>query len=110
MRATARSGFSDDFDDGEALLAAADERGLEGVVAKRPSSRYASGKRTRDWLKIKLRHDEEFVIAGYTRGTGHRADTFGALVLGVNEPGGCATSATSAPASATRRSPGCSSC
>ena len=80
--------FSDDFDDGEALLAAAGERGLEGVVAKRASSRYASGKRTRDWLKVKLHHQQEFVIAGYTRGTGHRADTFGALVLGEFEAGG----------------------
>ena len=79
--------LSDDFDDGEALLAAAGEQGLEGVVAKRASSRYASGRRTRDWLKIKLHHEQEFVIAGYTRGTGHRADTFGALVLGENEGG-----------------------
>jgi bifunctional non-homologous end joining protein LigD len=79
--------FSDDFDDGEALLAAAAERGLEGVVAKRTSSRYAPGKRTRDWLKIKLVRQQEFVIAGYTRGTGHRADSFGALVLAETDAG-----------------------
>ncbi len=79
--------LSDDFEDGEALLAAAAERGLEGVVAKRAASRYAPGKRTRDWLKIKLVQEEEFVIAGYTRGTGHRADSFGALVLGETDAG-----------------------
>src|SRR4051812_5856946 len=42
------SGF---FDDGDALLGAATEQGLEGVMAKRSASRYAEGKRTRDWLK-----------------------------------------------------------
>jgi bifunctional non-homologous end joining protein LigD len=77
--------FSVDFDDGEALLAAGREQGLEGIIAKRSSSRYASGKRTRDWLKIKLHNADEFVVAGYTRGAGRRDGTFGALVLAVNE-------------------------
>lgn len=77
--------FSTDFDDGEALLVAAREQELEGIIAKRETSRYASGKRTRDWLKIKLQNEDEFVVAGYTRGTGHREETFGALVLAVNE-------------------------
>ncbi len=77
--------FSSHFDDGEALLAAAREQQLEGLIAKRSSSRYASGRRTRDWLKIKLLAEQEFVVAGYTKGTGHRSGTFGALVLAVNE-------------------------
>ncbi|HWB23101.1 MAG TPA: non-homologous end-joining DNA ligase [Gaiellaceae bacterium] len=77
--------FSDDFDDGEALLVAAREQDLEGIIAKRATSRYASGKRTRDWLKIKLHNEDEFVVAGYTRGEGRRGQTFGALVLAVNE-------------------------
>jgi bifunctional non-homologous end joining protein LigD len=75
------------FDDGEALLAAARERGLEGIVAKRAESPYAPGRRTRDWLKIKLLHEQEFVVAGYTPGAGRREGTFGALVLAVNEGG-----------------------
>ena len=50
-----------------------------------PSSTYKPGKRTRDWLKVKTENNEEFVVAGYTRGAGRRADTFGALVLAVNE-------------------------
>ncbi len=79
--------LSEDFDDGEALLAAARERGLEGIVAKRPSSRYLPGKRTGEWLKIKLQRRQEFVVAGYTRGEGRRAESFGALVLGVSEEG-----------------------
>lgn len=44
--------FSLDFDDGSALLTEAAKRGLEGIVSKRRSSLYKSG-RTRDWLKIK---------------------------------------------------------
>jgi bifunctional non-homologous end joining protein LigD len=79
--------YSDDFDDGEALLEAARQQGLEGVVAKRAQSRYVPGRRSRDWLKIKVSGEQEFVVAGYTRGAGRRADTFGSLVLGVNDDG-----------------------
>ena len=60
------------FDDGHALLDAATEQGLEGVMAKRAGSRYLEGKRTRDWLKIKTHGRQEFVICGYTRGQGRR--------------------------------------
>jgi len=75
------------FTDGAALLAAVEEQGLEGVVAKRASSPYQPGKRTRDWLKVKTSGRQEFVVAGYTRGEGRRAGGFGALVLGVNDGG-----------------------
>jgi bifunctional non-homologous end joining protein LigD len=80
--------LSESFDDGEALYEAAKEQGLEGVMAKRLASKYCQGKRTRDWLKIKTHGRQEFVIAGYTRGEGRRADSFGSLVLAVNEGGG----------------------
>jgi bifunctional non-homologous end joining protein LigD len=75
------------FDDGEALLEAAREQGLEGVMAKRAASRYAEGRRTRDWLKIKTHGRQEFVICGYTRGQGRRSRSFGSLVLGVERGG-----------------------
>src|SRR5581483_3182753 len=75
------------FDDGSALFAVAQERGLEGVIAKRVDSTYKVGRRMRDWLKIKTENNEEFVVAGYTRGEGRRAGTFGALVLGVMDDG-----------------------
>lgn len=39
--------------------------GFEGVIAKRADAPYRSG-RGRSWLKIKCRHDEEYVIGGYT--------------------------------------------
>ncbi len=71
------------FDDGPALLDAAEEQRLEGVMAKRASSRYAEGKRTRDWLKIKTHGRQEFVICGWTKGQGRREGRFGSLVLGV---------------------------
>ncbi len=77
--------YSVEFDDGDALFAVAQERGLEGIISKRTSSAYKPGRRTRDWLKIKTENNEEFVVVGYTRGAGRRAGTFGALVLAVNE-------------------------
>jgi bifunctional non-homologous end joining protein LigD len=76
------------FDDGEALFQAATEQELEGVMAKRSGSRYCEGKRTRDWLKIKTRGRQEFVICGWTRGQGRREGRFGSLVLGVYRDGG----------------------
>ena len=73
------------FDDGEALLEVARQQGLEGVMAKRPDSRYYEGRRTRDWLKIKTHGRQEFVICGWTKGQGRRAGLFGSLVLGTFE-------------------------
>jgi bifunctional non-homologous end joining protein LigD len=76
--------LSGSFEDGEALLEAAREQRLEGVMAKRGASRYQEGKRNRDWLKIKTHGRQEFVICGYTKGQGRRSGSFGALVLGVH--------------------------
>jgi bifunctional non-homologous end joining protein LigD len=72
------------FEDGEALLEAAREQGLEGVMAKRAGSRYGEGKRGGDWLKIKTHGRQEFVICGYTKGQGRRSNSFGSLVLGIH--------------------------
>ena len=79
--------FSEGFDDGPALLEAARERGLEGIVAKRLDSPYRPGRRTREWLKLKLDSNDEFLVVGYTRGAGRRAASFGSLVLAVHEGG-----------------------
>jgi bifunctional non-homologous end joining protein LigD len=76
------------FDDGEALLEAAKQQELEGVMAKKLGTRYCEGKRNRDWLKIKTHGRQEFVIVGYTKGEGRRARSFGSLVLAVNEGDG----------------------
>jgi bifunctional non-homologous end joining protein LigD len=76
---------SEAFEDGAALLAAAEQQGLEGIVAKRGDSRYHPGRRGREWLKLKTHGRQEFLIAGYTKGQGRRAQGFGALVLAVRE-------------------------
>src|SRR5437667_2725821 len=70
---------------GAEFLAAACERRLEGVVAKRRASPYVA-KRSKDWLKIKCQLRQEFVIGGYTTPQGTRAH-FGALHLGLYENG-----------------------
>jgi bifunctional non-homologous end joining protein LigD len=71
--------------DGRALYQQALERGWEGLIAKHAASLYKSGKRTPDWRKLKLVHEQEFVIGGWTEPRQTRA-YFGALLLGVYEP------------------------
>jgi bifunctional non-homologous end joining protein LigD len=77
--------LSETFEDGEALFEAAKEQRFEGIVSKGADSRYLPGKRSRDWLKIKTANDQEFVVAGYTRGKGRRSSGFGSLVLAVHD-------------------------
>lgn len=60
-------------------------RGYEGIVAKDLTSAYFQG-RTRQWLKIKVHHEDEFVIGGYTEPAGSR-EHFGALLLGAYHQG-----------------------
>lgn len=70
--------------DGRALYARALESGWEGLIAKNASSIYHTGKRTLDWRKLKIVHEQEFVVGGWTesRTSGRR---FGALLLGYYE-------------------------
>jgi len=70
---------------GEEMLEAARETGLEGLLAKHATSTYES-RRSREWLKIKIVSQQEFVIGGFTEPQGGRSH-FGALVLGVWEKG-----------------------
>jgi bifunctional non-homologous end joining protein LigD len=67
---------------GEALWARAMQHGWEGLIAKRADSCYRTGKRSPDWLKLKLVVQQEFVIGGWTEPRGARSH-FGALLLGV---------------------------
>ena len=87
-RRSAKVRLSESFDDGEALYAAAQAQGLEGIMAKRLASAYQPGRRTRDWLKLKVHERQEFVVVGYTKGEGRRASSFGSLVLAVSEADG----------------------
>jgi bifunctional non-homologous end joining protein LigD len=74
--------FSDHYPEkGIALMEAARQKGLEGIVAKKRSSAYTE-KRSGDWLKIKITQRQECVIGGYTDPEGSR-EYFGALVLGL---------------------------
>jgi bifunctional non-homologous end joining protein LigD len=73
---------------GEATYQAAVANGMEGVVGKRRDSNYEAGRRSKKWLKAKITRSEAFTVCGYTEGTGTRADTFGALVLGVRKDDG----------------------
>lgn len=70
---------------GDRLLAFCEEQGLEGIVAKRASSRYVHGPdKTLDWAKIKRAADDDFVVVGFTKGKGNRG-ALGALLLGSFE-------------------------
>jgi DNA ligase D-like protein (predicted 3'-phosphoesterase) len=68
---------------GEAYYQAVLSRGLEGVIAKKKNSPYEPGVRSGNWLKIKKLHTADCAIFGYTKGTGARERTFGALLLGL---------------------------
>lgn len=70
--------------DGETVLHASRELGLEGVVAKRLDSPYEPGKRSGAWVKVKNILRQEFVIGGWTPGEGSRKG-LGALLLGYHE-------------------------
>src|SRR5439155_8754622 len=71
---------------GRELFDEAKVRGWEGLIAKRADSPYKSGKRTPDWRKLKIVHDQEFVIGGWTEPRQTRSH-FGALLLGVYKDG-----------------------
>ncbi|MFZ5826943.1 MAG: non-homologous end-joining DNA ligase [Bacillota bacterium] len=69
--------------EGPALYQAVVEAGLEGVVAKRRSSRYQPGARSRDWLKLKRKGQMLAVVVGFTNPSGRP----GALLLGAYQQG-----------------------
>jgi bifunctional non-homologous end joining protein LigD len=69
--------------EGEAVVEAAREQRLEGVIAKRLSSRYLPGRRSGDWIKITEFTALEVVVGGWRPGEGKRSDTLGSLMVGV---------------------------
>lgn len=72
--------------EGKRLFEVAQEKGLEGIIAKLRSGIYLQ-KRTRDWLKIKVSRRQEAVICGYTQPRGSR-EYFGSLILGLYNQAG----------------------
>ncbi len=84
---TAALRYSDDMTgDGGEILKHAGKMGLEGIVSKRASAPYRSG-RVGDWVKTKCIKRQEFVIGGFTEGEGARKGGVGALLLGYYEDG-----------------------
>jgi bifunctional non-homologous end joining protein LigD len=84
MEPTDRFRISDQFAaEGKEMLEAARQAGLEGIMAKQADSKYES-RRSRSWLKIKARNEQEFLICGFTHG---ERSYFSSLVLGVYRGG-----------------------
>jgi bifunctional non-homologous end joining protein LigD len=70
--------------EGIAFYAAAQTRGLEGIMAKDRRSPYVPGGRTMTWQKVKIRPEQELIVGGWKTGLGAAAD-LGALLVGVYE-------------------------
>ncbi|VVO47463.1 DNA ligase D [Pseudomonas fluorescens] len=76
--------FSEAFDETpDALLNSACQMQMEGLIGKRLGSPYVS-RRSGDWIKLKCKHRQEFIIVGYTDPKGARS-AFGALLLGLHD-------------------------
>jgi bifunctional non-homologous end joining protein LigD len=73
---------------GAEVLRATREADLEGVVAKRRDGHYVPGERSRGWIKVKNERMQEVVVGGWTEGGGERAESIGALLLGLPESSG----------------------
>lgn len=79
--------YSDDVEvDGISLFKEMQQRGMEGVVAKRADSEYQEAARGDNWLKVKTQQRQEVVIGGFTEPRGSRKH-LGSLLVGVYEKG-----------------------
>jgi bifunctional non-homologous end joining protein LigD len=77
--------FSDDFaGGGEAMLKAACQMGLEGIIAKRKDAPYVST-RAPTWVKVKCTLRQEFVVIGFVDRAGSNKSEVGSLLLGYYE-------------------------
>lgn len=79
--------LSESTTDGGAMVSRAHAAGWEGVIAKRTTSTYAPGHRSKDWLKLKLQYRAEFVVGGFTEPRKSR-QYIGALLLGYYDAEG----------------------
>ncbi len=77
--------FSDSFDEGIQLFELIKKQDMEGIVAKRRTSKYEPGKRGNDWLKVPTEKRQEFVIGGWTESDS--AAPFASLLFGYYENG-----------------------
>jgi len=72
---------------GEALMVRARREEWEGLIVKLARSPYRAGKRSPEWMKLKLQKQDEFVVGGWTAPQGTRVH-FGALILGAKGESG----------------------
>ncbi|XVX20967.1 non-homologous end-joining DNA ligase [Actinomycetota bacterium] len=75
------------YDDGEQLHRATKEQGLEGVVSKRRTSTYLSGRRSDDWRKLPHRDTISAVVGGWRYET-DSTTKLGAVLIGIPGPDG----------------------
>ena len=73
--------------DGTALKKQAESENWEGLMVKLSRSPYRDGRRSPEWLKLKITKQDEFVICGWTDPGGTRMH-FGSLILGAQGPQG----------------------
>jgi DNA ligase D-like protein (predicted ligase)/DNA ligase D-like protein (predicted polymerase)/DNA ligase D-like protein (predicted 3'-phosphoesterase) len=73
--------------DGLRFYEAAKQLGIEGVIGKKLGSVYQPGRRSKDWRKVKIMNRQDCVILGWTRGSGSRSASFGALLVGAYRGG-----------------------
>ena len=73
---------------GETVYKAAVDNGLEGIVAKKLDSKYESGIRSDNWMKIKSMLTDEFIVGGYSIASGGREKTLSSLLLGYYDEKG----------------------
>ena len=68
------------------MLQACRDIGLEGYVGKFGSSVYSVGKRSKAWTKVKCVRQREFVVGGWSEGSGGRSGQIGSLAVGWVDP------------------------
>lgn len=73
--------ISESIEDGRALFNATKKLGVEGIMAKRTDGKYSFGKRSSDWIKVKVKETMDCLIIGFTKGEGDREKSFGSLQL-----------------------------
>ena len=67
----------------EELMEACRQLGLEGFMAKRRDAPYLPGRRSSAWWKVKCGRRREFVVGGWSTGSGSRESSIGSLALGA---------------------------
>jgi bifunctional non-homologous end joining protein LigD len=72
---------------GEDFQAAVVAQGLKGSIAKLRFGRYEPGMRTRSWLKVKARREQELVVVGHEPGKGSHKD-LGSVLVATHEAQG----------------------